>query len=314
MNQLIKCTVLLVAGMLLPLSKASAEEETIKQPLSVAVLDFKEADPDQKGMGASVGALLQVGLTIHSEAVLVERAELEEVFAEQELTLSGSVSGGQAAKIGQLTGADVLVSGRIFEVQGETHLVAKIISASTSRVFGASSSFEAGKPLKDAVTKLSQEVANTLNEKDAELRGKKSIDDRVAEQMKATLKDVAKGKIYVLIPEVIISTTVPDPAAQTEICKVFEAEGWSVTDDKSEADLIVNGEAFAETGSRRGNLWFTRARLEIKVTDKDGKIIKTDRVVCGNVDLAQAVACKGALQKAGLLAGPIIAKAWADNK
>ena len=67
-------------------------------------------------------------------------------------------------------------------------------------------------------------------------------------------------------------------------------------------------------GSRRGNLWFTRARLEIKVTDKEGEVLKTDRVVCGKVDLAQAVAGKGALQKAGLLAGPIIAKAWADKK
>jgi len=42
-------------------------------------------------------------------------------------------------------------------------------------------------------------------------------------------------------------------------------------------------------------------------------VLKTDRIVCGNVDLAQAVGAKGALQKAGLLASPVVAKAALDS-
>ena len=76
--------------------------------------------------------------------------------------------------------------------------------------------------------------------------------------------------------------------------------------------MIVTGEAFAETGIRRGTLWCVRARLEFTVKNAQGKILKTDRIVAGNVDLAEAVGCKGALQKAGLLASTLIADSWLE--
>ena len=41
-----------------------------------------------------------------------------------------------------------------------------------------------------------------------------------------------------------------------------------------------------------------------------GKTLKTDRIVAGNVDIAEAVGNKGALQKAGLLASTQVADAW----
>lgn len=279
-------------------------------PLSVAILDFRDGANGLDGVGPDISALLQVQLTIHSEAVLVERAELNEVLAEQELTLSDAVTPTQAAKVAQLTGAEVLVSGRVFAVQNRVHIVAKVISASTSRVFGATAAYDKGKPLDQAVEKLGQDVAKILTDKPAELRGGKSLEEQTVARFKELMKERTPGKIYVSIPEVIISATVPDPAAQTEIARTFEAGGWEVVDAAGKADLIVRGEAFAESAIRRGNLWFTRARLEFTVTDKAGKVLKTDRVVCGNVDLAQAVGAKGALQKSGLLAAPVALQAW----
>lgn len=44
--------------------------------------------------------------------------------------------------------------------------------------------------------------------------------------------------------------------------------------------------------------------------DHDGKILLTDRVVAGNVDLAQLISSKGALQKTGLLTSTIVADVW----
>ena len=298
----------LAASIILP-STAFAQEEAPASPLSVAVLNFTDGANGLDGVGASVSALLQVQLTVHSDAILVERAELSEVLAEQELTLSDAVTPIQAAKVAQLTGAEVLISGRVFAVQDRIHIVAKVISSSTSRVFGATASYDKGQPLDPAVEKIGQDVAKLLKEKNADLRGGLSVEEKINAEVAELLKDKPTKKIYVHIRESIVQATVPDPASQAEIRRTLESAGWSVVDTADKADLVIRGEAFAETAIRRGNLWFTRARLEFTVTDASGKILKTDRIVCGNVDLAQAVGAKGALQKSGLIASLIVAKA-----
>lgn len=303
----------LAVSLSLPASLHAQEQPA--SPLSVAVLNFQDDANGLERVGSSISALLQVHLTAHSDVMLVERAELNEVLAEQELTLSDAVTPAQTAKVAQLTGAEVLISGRVFAVQNRIHVVAKAISASTSRVFGATAAYDQAKPLDNAVASLGQEIAKILTEKKADLRGGESLEERTLARFKELLADRPVGRIYINIPEVLISTAVPDPAAQTEIARTFETIGWEVVDAAGKADLIINGEAFAESATRRGNLWFTRARLEFTVTDAKGKILKTDRVVCGNVDLAQATGAKGALQKAGLLAAPVAARAWiAESK
>jgi hypothetical protein len=312
-NQSAKARTAILALATAILAPTTLQAEEPAPPLSVAILDFQDGANGLDGVGPAISALLQVQLTIHSNAILVERAELNEVLAEQELTLSDAVTPGQAAKVAQLTGAEVLVSGRVFAVQNRIHVVAKVISASTSRVFGATSAYDKGKPLDDAVEKLGQDVAKILTDKSADLRGGMSLEERVIANMKALMENREPGKIYVNIPEVIIAATVPDPAAQTELARTFEQAGWQSVDSAQDADLVIRGEAFAEAAIRRGNLWFTRARLEIKVHDKENNVILTDRVVCGNVDLAQAVGAKGALQKAGLLAAEPVLKAWIEK-
>ncbi len=315
-NRICSSTLVALAGTFLITPTLQAQEEKdAAPPLSVAVLNFEDGSNEPNGLdgvGASVAALLQVNLTVHSDAILVERAELDEILGEQELTLSGSVSADQAAKIGQLTGAEVLISGRVFAVQDRIHLVAKVISTSTSRVFGATAAYDNGKPLDGAIENLGKDVAKIIKDKVADLRGGPSLEDRTLASVKKTLEGQPVKTVYVHVPETIIQAAVPDPAAQTEIARTFEAAGWKMVESEKDADLVVRGEAFAETGVRRGNLWFTRARLEFKALDRDGKVLKTDRVVVGNVDLTQAVSAKGALQKAGLLATPTIAQAWID--
>ena len=283
-------------------------------PLSAAVLDFKDGTEDLAGVGASVAALLQAKLSTDSDAILVERTELKEIFSEQELTLTDSVTPGQAAKVGQLTGAEALISGRAFAAQDRIYLVAKVISSSTGRVFGVTSDFEKSGKMDGAVKLLSEQVAKILKEKQPELRGGKSLEELQLDRLKVKMKDKQGPKIYVSVKEEILRAPSPDPAVRTEICRTLQAGGWTVVETENEADVIVSGEAFAETGIRRGTLWFVRARLEFTVKNAEGKVLKTERIVAGNVDLAEAVGCKGALQKTGLLASTLIADAWFDAK
>ena len=89
-----------------------------------------------RDLGPKVATLLNANLSAEPQIITVERAELEKVLGEQELGLSGTVSPDTAAKVGHLTGAKVLVTGRVFKADKELMMVAKIIGTETSRVYG----------------------------------------------------------------------------------------------------------------------------------------------------------------------------------
>lgn len=288
----------------------AAQAEPVR-PLSAAILDFKESSEVLAGTGASISTLLQVNLGEDSESPLVERTELHEILNEQELTLSGIVTTDQAAKLGQVTGAEVLISGRVFAVQNRVHVVAKVISASTGRVFGVTADFERQGAMGPAVSSLSKQIAANLTEKRADLVAAKPLEESQLELLKSIMKDRKAPKVFVSIKETVIAAQPPDPAAQTELLRTLQAAGWTMVEAEKEADVVVTGEAFAETGIRRGNLWFVKARLEFTVKNAAGKVLKTDRVVAGTVDLAQAIGAKSSLQKTGLLATIEVAGIWA---
>ena len=83
--------------------------------LTVAVFDFESKDEAVRDLGPKVATLVNANLSAEPQIITVERAELEKVLGEQELGLSGTVYPDTAAKVGQLTGAKVLVTGRVFK-------------------------------------------------------------------------------------------------------------------------------------------------------------------------------------------------------
>src|SRR5690606_30598599 len=102
--------------------------------ISAAVLDFNASGEADEVLGREASNLIAVSLTLEDDIVLVERAELKKILGEQQLGLSGAVNTATAAKVGELTGAKVLVTGRIINVGGTKIVVAKVIGTETSRV------------------------------------------------------------------------------------------------------------------------------------------------------------------------------------
>src|SRR5881628_1752908 len=123
-------TILCMALLVLPAIVHAADV------LTVAVFDFESKDEAVKDLGPKVSALINATLSAEPRVITVERAELEKTLGEQELGLSGTISPETAAKVGHLTGAKVLVTGRVFKVDRELMMVAKIIGTETSRVYG----------------------------------------------------------------------------------------------------------------------------------------------------------------------------------
>jgi hypothetical protein len=278
--------------------------ETASPPqLTAAVFDFQTTGESLNGKGAEAAALLNAQLTSAApNLILVERQELAKVLGEQELGLSGTVTPDSAAKIGALTGAKVLVTGRLFEAGDKSYLTAKIIGTETSRIYGETVSFADLGALDKGVAELAAKISADLTTHADTLLAK--VEDPAArlERLRKLVAGRPLPSVSVVIAEQHIGQPVIDPAAETEIKSVLQQLGCTVIDPKTNgksADVQISGEAFSETAGRHGNLVSCRARVEIKmVRSASGDLLLTDRQSDVAVDLADHIAGKDALENA----------------
>jgi Curli production assembly/transport component CsgG len=280
--------------------------------LTVAVFDFDSPDDAVRGLGPKIATLVGVDLSAEPDLILVERAELEKALGEQELGLSGTVSPESAAKVGNLTGAKILVTGRVFTVDNQTIIVAKVIGTETSRVYGEVVNGKSNAAITDLAAELAKKIAADVTQKSDTLIAKvASPADRIA-KIKKELDGKKLPAVSVKITEQHFGQHVIDPAAQTELSLILQQCGFTVVDDLStnRADVEITGEAFSEFGLRKGNLQSCRARIEITARDAaSGNILSVDRQTSVAVDVAEHIAAKTALQNgAGELAERLLPK------
>ncbi len=271
-----------------------------KDLLSVAVLDFVCGE-DEGSSGKEASNLLTGLLSSEEGIILVERADLETLLGETELSLSGAVSTDDAVALGRMTGAKVLITGRLFASGKQDYVVAKVISTETSRVFGANVKYVQSEGFASGVELLREKVAEILKAQRANLVADvESAEERISRLRKLVDKKNKLPLVFVEIPEEHLSRTVPDPAAETEILKTLQDVGFPLTSSIEEADIVVHGEAFSEAAGRRANLISCRARVEIKISSKNDKAdLRVDRQTSMAIDLSENIAAKSALQNAG---------------
>lgn len=280
-------------------SAAQAQEEMYP----AAILGFHERGPGVEGYGPKVQDILFAELVANPNLFLVDRAEMKKMLDEAELNLSGMVSPGQATQLGHLTGAKILVTGSVIEAGKQIYLVGKVIGTETSRVLGTSVKGSMNDELPDLVAELAAQVGETITEKADTLMPKRQTrQDRVA-NLKQVLGDAPRPTVFVSVQERHVGQVVIDPAAETELTLLLRQTGFEVIDPergrKKDADVILTGEGFSEFATRRGNLVSVKARLEVKAVDPDtDKVIAADRQVSVQVDLAEQIAGKKALQQA----------------
>jgi hypothetical protein len=283
---------LLLAG---ALARAAAPEV-----LTVAVFDFESKDEAVRDLGPKVATLVNANLSAEPQVITVERAELEKVLGEHELNLSGNVSPDSAVKIGQLTGAKVLVTGRVFKSDGELIIVAKVIGTETSRVFGEMVSGQAKASVSDLSKELAKKITSVVTQRgDALVAKVKSREQRI-EEIKKAIKDRKLPAVLVKIGEEHFGQRVTDPAAETELNKMLQDCGFKLVDQQSKdkAEVEITGDAFSAYGLRKGNLISCKARVELKARSSSGDILAVDRQTSVAVDITEQTAAKTALQNA----------------
>lgn len=280
--------------------------------LTVAVFDFKSEDEAVRGLGPKAATLINANLSAEPQIITVERAELEKVLGEQELGLSGTVNPESAAKIGQLTGAKVLVTGRVFKADDQTLIVAKVIGTVTSRVYGEMVQGGPSAKLVDLSADLAKKIAADVTAKSDTLVAKvETRDERIA-KIKLALAGKKLPAVSVKISEQHFGRPVIDPAAQTELSLILQQCGFTVVDGNStnKPAIEITGDAFSAYGMQKGNLISCKSRVELKARDvASGNLLVVDRQTSVGVDIAEQTAAKTALENAAdMLAERVLPK------
>lgn len=284
-----------------------------------AIFNFVEKSRHLSGMGEKVSNIIFANLAANPEISLVDREELEKLQNEAELNLSGMVDAQRANQIGQLTGAKIIVTGTLFEIEDRLMLIARIIGTETSRVLGATVKGNVNDSIVGLTEALSEKIADTISQNAGSLVASPvNKKDRIA-ALKEKLEQAHKPSLAIGISEHHINRATTDPAAETEMILYSTETGFEVIDAANgrskKPDVQISGEGFTEFATRKGDIVGVKARLEVKAVDRaTSRILAVDRQTVIEVDLSEIIAGKKALERASAMIAermlPKIAAQW----
>ena len=293
-------------------------------PLSVAVLPFDSKD---KVIGGQVAEVISASLSANPNLQLVERDQIDKILSEHKLSLSAAIQPSEAARIGWLAGAQVLVVGRAYVIDEQMLITARIVGVETGRVYIVQERGSTKDELLPILDRLAEQVRKDVVARRSQLVAPNVSTDK--EKLLNSLADQLKGKslptVVVSIPEAHYGTPAVDPAAETEMIIWLTKCGFKVIDlgaeDRSvqswskdyfrdtatstlpivpaDVKIIIVGQAFSEGAGRFGDIISAKGRVELRALDrKTGSVIAISRRNTASVDLSENIAGKRAIQDA----------------
>jgi TolB-like protein len=302
---------------------ALAQPSTDPASLTIAVIDFDSDTPAAPQLGKQIGETLTATLSDDVGFTMVDRASMNKTLSEHSLNLTGLVNNDDAIKVGKLVGAKILVTGKVFMLDKQVFLTAKLIGTETSLVQGVVVHGDKDADMAPLILSLSEKISAKLRDAGPRLvAADKSATDPLP-ALKDRLSKLKLPKVTVNVQERHIAAGVPariDPAVETELRQMLSDCGFTVIDGDEKQQIeqgvtvVISGEAFSEYASRIGNLVSCIGRAEIKITDrKSGQVLLSDRETARAVDLAENTAGKTALQKAGHALGIRVLRHFAET-
>jgi len=291
------------------------------KPPTLAVLNFQSNLAEPPNSGELIAEITSVRLGAIGDIRVVERQDIEKIIAEQKLSLAGLVSESEAIKVGKLLGAQLLLTGRVTSIGQNTYTICRVISSETSQVKGLVVSFPQNATMETMLDKTVSELANALPGFIDALVPKDQRGPSDVAVLKTLMKAKAMPTLAVVISEQHRGQPMVDPAAETEFKYLLTQIGMTpvalapatvveVMHNSSNyprlsqllagTRYLIVGEGFSEPAGAVQGLVISLARLEVNVIDLEtGKILFSDRVQTRTPDLAEYLAAKTSLQKAG---------------
>uniref|UniRef100_A0A7C4U6X9 FlgO domain-containing protein n=1 Tax=candidate division WOR-3 bacterium TaxID=2052148 RepID=A0A7C4U6X9_UNCW3 len=107
----------------------------IEQPANIAIFSFNcDKKLEKKGIGNAVREILTYNFLLEGKFKVVERQEIERVFDEWKLSLSGAVEEETAIKVGKMLGVRFIIVGNISKIGKEYKITSKMIDAETGEI------------------------------------------------------------------------------------------------------------------------------------------------------------------------------------
>ena len=266
-------------------------------PVTVAVYNFT-GDADAASYGSKVTTLITADLTTQTDLIMLERAELMKALNEQAFGLSGMVSSDAAAKIGQITGAKVLVTGQVIKTGGDhLFIVANIIGTETGRLFADKVEGTADN-LSAMTSDLSGKIARTISDQTTNLIA--ATQESGAERLEQIIKNITgtnRPSVSINIKLLRINANGRSTAAEEEFGRILLKTGFPVVDENSEQkpDVEITGVASYDTGPAHNGMYSAKGVLELKVQERQsGRIIAFERVENTTPDSSRKVAVESA--------------------
>lgn len=288
----------LVSTLILLFSATAIFAQTNK-PITVGVLKFGSHFTT---LAKDTSSLLASDLSADPRFNFVDRGQLQQVLDEEAFGASGIVTPDSAAKIGQLTGAKVLVSGRILLLKkSKVVILADIIGTENGRMF--SETAEGPRTNLVALTsELAKKIAQTIADNSTNLLvGATTQHEEQIAQIIGKIKGKKRPAILIKIDEQLPGGAGTFQTTETELGVLLQKAGFTVVDEKSDAkpDVIISGEAVAATTAKNGSFFSSHATLEIKAQERTtGKIISFDRQENVAADIGEQMAARKALENA----------------
>lgn len=213
-----------------PAPAAVAEPEKI--PVAIAsfssAANVREADTVRRALADGlINALAQ-----REDVRVVERERMAEALQDLRMSSEGLIDQATALQLGKMTGARVIVTGNVLQLDDELVITARLINTETGELVATRAQGSRGHLLA-VVDELAAGVAERLvqDDKGALARADDRDAERTAAQRQALqdrLKGLARPRLLVLLPESHLNRIVPDPAGETELVEWLLACGFPV--------------------------------------------------------------------------------------
>jgi hypothetical protein len=197
-----------------------------------------------------------------------------------------------------MTGAKVLVAGRVIKTGDRLVIIANIIGAETGRLYSTKAEGDA-----DGLSRIAEELGKNISRTVSEQYSNLVV---VVPSHEERIKQILGKVDGTNRPSVMITVAHHLPSGKpalnsdvvTELGLVLQKAGFTIVDEKSDLkpDVIISGSAKWDWGSNRSALSSCQAVVEVKVQERrTGRILAFDRQENQAVDLGKQTAAKTAL-------------------
>ena len=128
----------------------------------VAVIDFEQKGEQEfrgKQVGEIVAEWLITSLVRTGRFDVVERAQLQKILKEQQLGMTGMINQETAAKVGELLGVKVIITGSIIQIGNTYEMNARLVSVEDGSILKAE---KIRGPVLDVIERMMDSLADTI--------------------------------------------------------------------------------------------------------------------------------------------------------